>query len=122
MIRVLLLEDSLAMQSAVQAMLKALGGFNVVHTSRRESTTALWMAEHPYQWDLAIVDLLLEDGSGFSAIRRCKTEHPQGRIIVFSEHVTQVLADECKCMGADAAFSKLQLEAFVRHLERLLAS
>lgn len=119
MIRTLLVEDSLSMQSALKDLLDTIGSFSIVQTVTREAAAAMWLQDNPTGWDLAIVDLMLDDGSGFSILRWCKTVHPKGRIVVFSAFVTDVMREKCMALGADAVFTKGSTRELVEYLEGL---
>lgn len=121
MIRTLLVEDSVPMQVALGDLLETIG-FTVTQTVTREATAALWLQENPTAWDVAIVDLMLDDGSGFSIIRWCKIVHPAGHVIVFSAFSTEILREKCISLGADAVFTKASIQELVVHLERLAAA
>jgi two-component system OmpR family response regulator len=89
-IRTLLVEDSVPMQVALKDLLESVGPFTVAHTATREASAALWLQDNPTAWDLAIVDLMLDDGAGFSIVRWCKTRAP-----VRTHHRFQRLRDGC---------------------------
>lgn len=119
MIRVLLIEDSLTMQAALTSLLEAVGGFKLVATAMGETSATSWILANQSGWDLAVVDILLSDGSGFGALRRCKAVHPGGRAVVFSAFLTEVLREKCHALGADATFVKTDIKELTEYLERL---
>ncbi len=49
----------------MQDLLAATGSFETVATAKTEGEANLWLEDHPAQWDLTIVDMVLEQGSGF---------------------------------------------------------
>jgi DNA-binding NarL/FixJ family response regulator len=73
--------------------------------------------EHRANWRVAILDLLAQEGSGFGLISRFKRAQPDGKVIVFSEYATPGVKRRCLELGADAAFLKSELAAFVQCLE-----
>jgi DNA-binding NarL/FixJ family response regulator len=116
-VRTFIIEDSRSMQAALRDLLLTLPGFEVVATAATEERATEWVLEKDTAWDLAVVDLLLQDGSGFNVVRRLRGAHPGGHIVVFSEFATSALKDKCIALGADAAFLKSDLSAMVRYLE-----
>lgn len=105
------------MQSTLTDLMKVMGTFTVAGTAMGETQATDWLYTHPKGWDLAVVDLMLNEGTGFPLIRRCKAEHPGGSVVVFSEFATPVLKEHCLEIGADAVFRKSELPQFVRYLE-----
>jgi DNA-binding NarL/FixJ family response regulator len=118
MISVLLVEDTRAMHTALQDLLRTIGGFRVLGAAVGESEATEWLQAHRRTWDLAIVDLMLTNGSGFGVVRRMHHEHPAGRIVVYSDFVTPVLREKCISLGADDAFAKTDLQGLVGYLDR----
>jgi DNA-binding NarL/FixJ family response regulator len=121
-IRLLLVEDSHRVQSALLELLEVIGGYELAGRLEGETEATDWIHHHRGQWDLAIVDLILADGSGFNLMKRLKREHPGGRIVVFSEYASQVLKERCISFGAEAVFLKSELQDFVAWLEHVSAS
>jgi two-component system OmpR family response regulator len=114
---VFIVEDSLPVQSALKEMIESVGGWQVVGIAGGETQATDWLHKHRRQWDVAVLDLLLQEGSGFGLIQRCRSEHPKGRIVVFSEYATPALKDKCISIGANAVFLKSELPQFVAYLE-----
>src|SRR5687768_10648657 len=92
---VFIVEDSLPVQSALKELIESVGGWQVVGIAGGETQATDWLHKHRRKWDVAVLDLLLQEGSGFGLIQRCRAEHPQGRIVVFSEYATPALKDKC---------------------------
>lgn len=115
--RVLLVEDSRNVQSALLDLLGEIGGFEVVGRAIGETEATDWMYHHPAGWDLAIVDLVLENGSGFTLFQRLLREHPRSQALVYSEFASPALKQKCLALGAAAVFRKSELASFVAWLE-----
>jgi DNA-binding NarL/FixJ family response regulator len=120
--RVFLVEDSRNMQSALGDLLDSLGGFALAGQAFGETQATAWSEQHAQDWDLAIVDLVLENGSGFHLFQRMLRENPKGRVVVFSEYATPVLKQKCMALGAHAVFRKSELPEFTRYLESVRGS
>lgn len=108
------------MQSAIRVLLESVGGLRVVAmaSSEMEATQRL-QADVP-DWDIAIVDLLLDTGSGFNLIPRLRESHADGHIVVASQFVTAAVAQRCTRLGADAAFCKAHPSEFAEYLASLV--
>ena len=115
-VRVFVVEDSRPMQELVRDLLESVGGFEIVGLAANETSATDWLLRHRGDWDLAIVDLMLAEGSGFTLITRCKKE-PCGTVLVFSDFVSPAVRQRCIRLGADGAISKAhfgELRAYLR--------
>jgi DNA-binding NarL/FixJ family response regulator len=118
-VRVFIVEDSRPAREALSDMLDTMGGFRVVGTVGSEMDATEWLSEHHRNWDVAILDLAIEGGSGFNLIHRAKQLPGAGKAIVFSDYATPVIAQRCMKLGADAAFGKLETDKLLTYLEDL---
>lgn len=109
---VLIVEDSRNMQVALGDLLRSIG-CQVVGTVGSELAAAEWVHQHRSEWRVAVLDLMLEDGSGFGVLGRLHREFPDRTLVVFSEFATPAIKEKCIALGASAAFLKSELEEFV---------
>ena len=87
--------------------------------ARAEAEAVLWLEDHPAGWDLALVDLVLEQGSGLGVVRRARRHAaPGAKVVVFSGYLTPAVRAHCLQLGADAAFDKAQTSDFIDWLAR----
>ena len=113
-VRLLLVEDLPQMQAVVIDLLATVGDFKLVKTVVTEAEANLWLDENQNQWDLAVIDLILEQGTGLGVVARAKTRLPGARVVVFSDYATEGIRKHCVKLGADAAFQKgTDLQAFL---------
>ena len=115
-VRVFLVEDSKPMQDLVRDLLASVGGFDVVGSADNETSATEWLLRNRGGWDLAIVDLLLGEGSGFTLITRCHKAR-SGAVLVFSDFVTPVVRQRCIRLGADGVISKAQFGELRAYLQ-----
>ena len=118
-LRVVIIEDSVNMQLAMRELLDAHAGFIVVAALRSEQEATEWLLQNRSAWDVASIDLMLNDGSGYNILQRCRAYSPIGDVVIFSEYVTDVVRDHCIKMGAAAAFNKSQIKEYAAHMDRL---
>jgi two-component system OmpR family response regulator len=118
-LRVFIVEDSRPAREALSELLDSLDGFRVVGTVGTETDATEWLSEHRRNWDVAILDLMIDGGSGFNLIRRAKQSPDAGKTVVFSAYATPVIAQRCMDLGADAAFGKLEADRLLTYLEDL---
>lgn len=119
-VEVLLVEDLKNIQSAMAQMLEGLGDFKVAATIATEAEALAWLEQNRGRWDLAVVDLVLDQGSGMGVISRCRRTSPEGKVVVFSNFVSPGIRSHCLRLGADAAFDKnTELRAFADYCAAL---
>ncbi len=113
-LRVFLVEDYKRLQSLIAELFARLGPFELVGTVATEAEALLWLDEHPQGWDLAVIDLILDQGSGLGVIARCsRTRGPGTAVVVFSSYATPGVRKHCLKLGADAVFEKKDSAAFI---------
>lgn len=113
------MEDSVNMQAALRELLTSTANFDVVAAVRSEMEATEWLLENRSAWDVASVDLMLTDGSGFNIVRRCRDQAPANDVIVFSEYITDAVRERCRAVGASAAFAKSEFRAYAEFMDRL---
>lgn len=105
-VAVLLVEDLKHLRGIVADLLQSLGDFQIVGEVDTEAEAKLWLDENPGRWQLAIVDLMLEQGTGMGVIPKCRQTAPKGHIVVFSDYATPGIRNHCLKLGANAVFQK----------------
>lgn len=112
-LRVFLVEDLQRMRGLLADLFSSLGGLEVVGASSTEAEAKLWLEEHQGEWDVAVVDLVLDQGAGMEVIRRCKADPGGGKIVVFSSYATPGVRKHCLELGADAVYDKSETAGFI---------
>jgi DNA-binding NarL/FixJ family response regulator len=110
---VFLVEDLQRMRSLLGDLFSSMGGLRIVGSASTEAEAKLWLDDHPSGWDVAVIDLVLEQGSGMEVIRRCRTAEGGGKVVVFSSYATPGVRAHCLELGADAVFDKGDTGAFI---------
>ncbi|TWO73157.1 response regulator [Caenimonas sedimenti] len=111
-LRVFLVEDMLRMHGLLRDLFNSIGGV-VVATVSTEAEAKLWLEDHKGQWDLAVIDLVLDQGAGLEVIRRCKEDPLAGKVAVFSSYASPGVRAHCLALGADAVFDKNEPQEFI---------
>jgi two-component system OmpR family response regulator len=120
-IRVLLIEDMKQVHGILAELLAGLGDFVVVEAIGTEAEAKLWLKENPGAWDLAIIDLVLDQGSGFGVVP-VACEHGRaegGKVVVFSDYASGNIRGHCLKLGADAVFLKSEMHEFMDYCSAL---
>lgn len=113
-VRLLLVEDLPQIRGVLMDLLATLGDFVLVKAVCTEAEANLWLDEHPGEWDLAVVDLILEQGTGFGVVARARSRPAGSKVVVFSDYASDGIRRHCLKLGADAAFQKgADLHAFM---------
>lgn len=119
LLRVFIVEDT---QDFADALAEFLAGNDakckVVGMASTETQAIEWSFANEAGFDVAIVDLLLKQGSGFTVLAHLNKYQP-GKVVILSDFVTPALAERCKGMGAAAAFSKGQTLMCVDYIRNL---
>jgi DNA-binding NarL/FixJ family response regulator len=103
---ILLVEDNAVALEVVQAALKSVPGTHVVKVVGTQQQANDWLARHPEDWDLALVDLFLAEGHGFEVLRSCRKLKPHQRAVVLSNYSRDAVRQYARLAGADAFFDK----------------
>jgi DNA-binding NarL/FixJ family response regulator len=112
-LRVFLVEDLQRMRGLMADLFASIGGFRIVAHATTEAEANLWLDDHPGGWDVAVVDLVLEQGAGMNVISRCKADPNGGRVVVFSSYASPGVREHCLDLGADAVFDKSDTASFI---------
>lgn len=120
-IRVFLVEDMKHVHGALADLLSEVGEFRIVQATGTEAEAKLWLAENPQAWDLAIIDLVLDQGTGMSVIPRAheSARNGGGKVVVFSDYASDGIRKHCQRLGADAVFLKSQVRDLMHYCSEL---
>ena len=114
--RVFLVEDLQPMHGLMQDLLAFVGGVQVIATAGSEAEALDWLERNDGAWDVAIIDLVLAEGSGLDVIRKARQMRMDGSIIVFSSFLSPAVERHCRQLGADAVFEKSYTGPFIAWL------
>lgn len=110
-------EDNPTIRENLVAALEELTRVIVVGTSGTEDEAAQWFGRNPGTWQLAIVDLFLQQGSGLHLVQRIGARRPHQKVVVFSNYVNPQLRKRCAQLGVDAVFDKsTEIDALVDYV------
>ena len=105
-VRLLLVEDRPQIQAVVLDLLSTVGDFQLVKAVANEAEANLWLDENAGNWDLAVIDLILAEGTGLGVVARARDRPVGSKVVVFSDYATEGIRKHCIKLGADAAFQK----------------
>lgn len=101
-----IVEDNATIRENLIGTLEELAAIDAVGVADTEDEGKSWLAAHSAQWDLAIVDLFLRQGSGLGVLAACRARLPHQRVVVLSNYATPDVRMRCAQLGVDAVFDK----------------
>ena len=105
-LRTYIVEDNATIRENLIGTLEELACVEAVGASATEDEGKEWLTAHSTQWDLAIVDLFLRQGSGLGVLAACRTRLPGQKMVVLSNYATPDIRMRCAQLGVDAVFDK----------------
>jgi DNA-binding NarL/FixJ family response regulator len=117
--RAFIVEDSPTIRDNLIETLHELAAVEPVGVAETENEGKAWLAEHPSEWDMAIVDLFLKQGNGLRVVESCRRRKAGQKVIVLSNHATTDMRRRCAQLGADAVFDKsTEIDALIDYCVR----
>jgi DNA-binding NarL/FixJ family response regulator len=101
-----IVEDNVTIRENLVGTLEELTCISAVGFAETEVEAVRWLAENSDQWELAIVDLFLKQGSGLGVLQAVSTRRPDQKIVVLSNYATPDIRKRCAQFGVDAVFDK----------------
>jgi NarL family two-component system response regulator LiaR len=103
-IRVLIVDDHPVARKELRTLLEDRGGMRVVAEARNSREAFdLFNTLKP---DVVLMDLVLPEVDGIEAIRRITSEHPNSKILLFSDETTDERVFPARMQGALSFFEK----------------
>ena len=114
-----LVEDNPTIRENLIATLEELVDIDAIGMSDTENEAKLWLQENPGQWDLAILDLFLKQGSGLGVLAACRDRQPSQKVVVLTNYATADIRQRCIQLGVDAVFDKSnEIDALVEFCQQ----
>ncbi len=101
-----IVEDNLTIRENLVGTLEELTCIAAVGFAETEAEASRWLTEHRDEWELAIVDLFLKQGSGLGVLQACLSRQPRQKVVVLSNYATPDIRKRCAQFGVDAVFDK----------------
>ena len=101
-----IVEDNPTIRENLIGTLEELAGVTAVGTAETENDGKAWLTDHQQDWDLAIVDLFLKQGSGLGELAACRNRPARQKVVVLSNYATTDIRQRCAQLGVDAVFDK----------------
>ena len=115
-LKIYLVEDNPTIRDNLIATLEELASVDTIGTADNEKDGKAWLLSNPQQWDLAILDLFLKEGSGLGVLQACSARQPGQKIVVLSNYATPDVRQRCALLGADRVFDKSnEIESLIEY-------
>ncbi|MFS2033701.1 response regulator [Polaromonas sp. CT11-55] len=101
-----IVEDNPTIRENLIGTLEELARIDAVGSAETENEGKAWLAENSEDWDLAIVDLFLKQGSGLGVLAACRDRPSRQKVVVLSNYATADIRQRCTQLGVDAVFDK----------------
>ena len=101
-----IVEDNATIRENLIGTLEELATIESVGVAETEDDGKAWLTHQESDWDLAIVDLFLRQGSGLGVLAACLKRKPHQRVVVLSNYATPDVRMRCAQLGVDAVFDK----------------
>lgn len=118
-----IVEDNPTIRENLIAALEELASVDTVGTADTENVGKAWLTNPSEQWDLAIVDLFLKQGSGLGIVSACRGRNAKQKVVVLSNYATADIRQRCAQLGVDGVFDKSnEIDDLVDYCVKLCAS
>jgi len=101
-----IVEDNLTIRENLVGTLEELTCIVAIGYAEAENEARAWLSSHQDDWELAIVDLFLKQGSGLGVLQECLVRRPDQKVVVLSNYATPDIRKRCEQLGVDAVFDK----------------
>lgn len=121
-LKVFLVEDQASIRDSLVEALSELAGMELAGWAADERTATAWLRDPAHDWDIAIVDLVLQPagGSGYGVLQSLRERPSTRQMIVLTGTANPQVRRRCEEMGADGVFDKaMETEAMLDYCAAL---
>ena len=105
-LKIFIVEDNPVIRDNLVDTLEELAAVETVGVAETEQEGVNWLSQHLPEWDVAIVDLFLKEGSGLGVIEACKDRPIDKKMVVLSNYANEDVRERCHQLGVDRFFDK----------------
>lgn len=119
----ILVEDIATIRNALIPSMRELGAMDVIAVAETAAEALRQLEDHKSVWRIAVVDLFLRQGNGFTVLHACRNRRKDQFVVMLTNYATPEIRSRCLELGADAVFDKsTELDAFFEHCSRYARS
>jgi CheY-like chemotaxis protein len=115
-LKAFVVEDNPAILQSLVEALDELAGVETRGSASTEKAAVAWLTDPANEWDVAIVDLVLEPGggSGFGVLRALRDRPARRKMVVLTGTASTDVRRQCEALGGDGVFDKsIETEALI---------
>lgn len=106
-LKAFVVEDNVSIRESLVEALFELADITTRGVASSEKAAVAWLTDPANEWDVAIVDLILEPGgSGFGVLNACRNRKPRQRMVVLTGTANPDVRRQCEALGSDGVFDK----------------
>jgi DNA-binding NarL/FixJ family response regulator len=106
-LKAFIVEDNPSIRESLIEALSELAGMETAGVAGSQKAAVAWLKDPANQWDVAIVDLILEPGgSGFGVLLACRERRPEQKMVVLTATANPDVRSQCEALGCDRVFDK----------------
>ncbi|HEY8050509.1 MAG TPA: response regulator [Ramlibacter sp.] len=106
-LKAFIVEDNLSIRESLVEALAELADVQTCAVASDERTAKAWLTNPANEWDLAIVDLVLETGgNGFGVLRAVSGRGGRRKVVVLTGTANPDVRRHCEALGSDGVFDK----------------
>jgi DNA-binding NarL/FixJ family response regulator len=123
-LRAFVVEDKASIRESLIEALAELAGIETVGVAASEKAAVAWLTDEANEWNLAVVDLILEPGgSGFGVLNALRNRKPSQKMVVLTGTANAHVRRQCETLGCDRVFDKsIDVDALMAYCQELAAA
>ncbi|MDP3762198.1 MAG: response regulator [Ramlibacter sp.] len=120
-LKAFVVEDNVSIRESLIEALAELADIQTGGVASNERAAIAWLTNPDNEWDIAIVDLILEPGgSGFGVLRALQGRKPGRKMVVLTGAANPEVRHQCEALGSDGVFDKsIETDALMDYCLRL---
>jgi two-component system, OmpR family, response regulator len=105
-LRTYIVEDNPTILENLVETLQELTCVRAIGSAHTETDGRALLTQNGGDWDLAIVDIFLKQGSGLGVLAACRDRRPDQQVVVLTNYATADMRKRCLELGANEVFDK----------------
>jgi len=116
-LKAFIVEDHLAIRESLIEALHELTGIVTTGVAVNQKDAVAWLSDSANEWDIAIVDLILEPGgNGLGVLTECRNRGPKRKMVVLTATANPDVRKQCEALGCDGVFDKsIETDALIEY-------
>lgn len=123
-LKAFIVEDNASIRESLVEALWELAGIATAGVAGSQKAAEAWLKNPDNEWDIAIIDLILEPGgSGLGVLVACRDRKPGQKVVVLTATANPDVRRQCESLGSDGVFDKsMETDALMDYCAALARS